>query len=1551
MSILLSPLALFRARLHKVQTIALIVLIAFAASLTFQNNARAQTAGVLATISNTAKIQWQTTTGMVERFSNQVDIVVMGEAQVMPKNFTFDSATGEIVNGVRITLLNADTNVPAAVYGSDGISWFPYSIVSGEMLTDGSGLRYDMASGQFLFPMVPPGNYRLLIEPPAPYSGPSVATAEDLARYLRPDGNPFVIFSGSFGGVITVTKMSPLILDIPLDRPGSALEVTKLASQPSAEAGDAILYSVSIRNPSPFATIGMVTVHDRLPQGMRVRSDSIRLNGSKISSAIESNGRSISVALPSIPGSGTAILTYVLEVLADAPAGDALNLAVATTASGEASNIAKALVRINRSSLGDRLTVIGRVIDADCTIDPRLAPGVAGVRIMLEDGSYAISDEDGRFHFEGLTADLHVVQMDEATLPVDRVAVDCARNTRSSGSATSRFVEGQNGSLKRVDFRVVPGNNEAAAKSRTVPTRPEISPASLAAGDRDWLTGQSPGVEWLFPEIDHNPRAPAVRVAIKHLPEQTVRLFIDNQPVSPVAFEGVRKDQTESIAISVWRGVNIEKEGGTRLSAEVVGADGQIQHLERVVHFTTNPARVELLRDRSVLIADGITRPVIALRLTDRNGRPLHDGSTGDFELPEPYLAAVEVDAQHARQLAGLDRARPTWRVEGDDGVAYVELEPTTASGTVSMRFAFRDGQSVREQRVEAWLDPGERPWTIVGLASGTIAFNRLKGAMKTAKGDEDELLVDGRIALYAKGRVKGKWLMTLAYDSDKYENARFAGTIDPRAYYTVYADRSERRYEASSIRKLYLRLERPQFYALFGDYITGIDEPALARYIRAFNGVKAEYQGENVSALAFAADTPTRHGRDDIQGNGTSGPYVLSSRLLMANSERVTIEVRDRLRSNLVIGSRTLTRYIDYDIDYDAGTIRFKEPILSRNSMLDPQFIIVEYEVDGIAQRATNAGARIRWKDKDETLQVGATLVHDEDDRRTTNLGGVDVRFRPNASTEIRAELAMSDATSKDASTGLDRTAIAWQVEAEHRLGKFDVLAYAHERESGFGVGQLSGAENGSRKIGADVRVELAPSLTFVGSGWNENYFNSDIERTAGRALVEYDHRDFRARTGLTVARDSFDDGRKLRSTIMQLGASKSFFDDALEVDGQTEFALGGKDESVDFAARHRISARYAVTDDVDLVGAYEIADGRKVDARTVRIGFDMRPWAGARLSATANQQDIAEYGPRSFAAFGLAQSLPVTDKLSVDFTVDGNKTLGGINPADVLNTEHPVASGGFVGGNSITEDFTAFTAGATYRSDSWTLTGRGEYRTADLADRYGFTAGALRQIGEGRAAGASLSWFSAKGDNGVETSSSSLQLSWAHRPAASAFSFLDKLELREDRVVGAVAGEPGPIGIPLLLTGDARSRRAINSLTMNYVPGDREAGEWLDRSEISLFWGTRYVSDKFGDFDLKGWSNLVGADVRFDISDKFDIGPSATVRHSLGADSVSYALGGSVGFRPIEDGWLSVGFNLVGFSDRDFEEARYTRAGPYVTMRFKFDSSTFNGLGLIGR
>lgn len=90
--------------------------------------------------------------------------------------------------------------------------------------------------------------------------------------------------------------------------------------------------------------------------------------------------------------------------------------------------------------------------------------------------------------------------------------------------------------------------------------------------------------------------------------------------------------------------------------------------------------------------------------------------------------------------------------------------------------------------------------WPLRAPPAGKAGFNTLQRNLKALDNQRDTTMTAGRIALYAKGRVRGKWLLTLAFDTAKRgRTARSGGVIDPGTYYTVYADRSERRYDAQS--------------------------------------------------------------------------------------------------------------------------------------------------------------------------------------------------------------------------------------------------------------------------------------------------------------------------------------------------------------------------------------------------------------------------------------------------------------------------------------------------------------------------------------------------------------------------------------------------------------------------------------------------------------------------------------------------------------------------------------------------------------------------------
>jgi hypothetical protein len=165
-----------------------------------------------------------------------------------------------------------------------------------------------------------------------------------------------------------------------------------------------------------------------------------------------------------------------------------------------------------------------------------------------------------------------------------------------------------------------------------------------------------------------------------------------------------------------------------------------------------------------------------------------------------------------------------------------------------------------------------------------------------------------------------------------------------------------------------------------------------------------------------------------------------------------------------------------------------------------------------------------------------------------------------------VRAEFALSDAKAKNGNTsGAKGSATAWLVEAEHHGAKVDLLAYVREQQSGYGIGQVNSSENGTRKFGVDGRLRVNQALSLTGSAYQEDYLNNAAKRQAGRLLAEYRTKGADLRAGLTIANDRLEDGRSAQSQIAQLGATKRLFDNRLELDAQTEFALNSS-ESIAF-------------------------------------------------------------------------------------------------------------------------------------------------------------------------------------------------------------------------------------------------------------------------------------------------------------------------------------------------------------------------------------------------
>lgn len=1480
---------------------------------------------------------------------------VIAKAQVDiladPFGLLFDSEDGTPVDGVRVTLIDAATGAPARVLGDDGVTPWPSTVITGSSFSDGAGNVWQMLPGEYRFPLAALGRYRLVVSPPAPYSAPSAASATQLALLRRPDGKPLDIALGSFGETFALANPSPVRIDIPLDRPPVSVTLTKTVSRPEALPGEVVFYTVTARNPDRLHGKRAVRLVDTASALLRLRKDSVRLDGTPSPAAVQfaPDGRQLTVQLGDLAPGAIRTVTYAMTVRADAAAGQALNKAVATDSRG-LSSVASAVLRIGRDDLGSRMTLIGRIADGGCSVTGEHL-GVAGVRVVLEDGSFAITDTDGRYHFEGLSPGSHIAQALTNTLPKGGQFVDCARSTRSAGSAGSRFVIGQGGTLAVADFSVDLPYKQAAKSSspgEMLPVKSIANSARAAAGgETDWLAAGDGPIDFLFPAVDHNPRAPAVRVVIRHRPGQKVELSANGKVVDKVAFDGARIAPGGTYAISLWRGIPLYGEN-TRLAAVVRNADGSVAaSLSREVHYTSAPASVEWLPQQSHLVADGSSRPVLAVRILDRSGKPVRDGVSGDFTLGAPYESAEAQDAMQSRALSGMGRAAPRWTVSGDEGIALVELAPTMVSGKLHMEFTFTEGQQRRRQQLDAWVVPGEQPWTLVGLAEGSVGAKSVAANMERSGQFDSDLGNHARVAFYAKGRVLGRYLLTMAYDSAKQRNdQRLLGAIDPRAYYTVFADGSERRFDAASREKLYVRIESRTFYALYGDFDTGFDQTQLARYLRTATGVKGEFNNDGIHAQAFAAKIAASHRHDEIQGGGITGPYRLSNRAIIANSEQVRIEVRDRFRSEVVVDHRSLTRFVDYDLDLLAGTITFKEPVLSRDEALNPQFVVIDYEVDETARGgAINAGVRADVSTASGKLRLGASAISDTGantaDGSRTNLAAVDLRAKLSESTELRAEMGMSFHHGDQAQ--------AWLVEAEHHDGKLDMIAYARSADRDYGVGQMSGAERGRRKYGFDARYQVSDPLSLAASTWYDDSLTDASHRFATQLGAQYRTQLTDGRIGLAMMRDHLADGTEARSTVLEGGVTQRLLGNRLEL-GLTSSVALDQAGSIDLPERHRLTMRYTLSHSVKAVGSYEIAKGEHIDARTARAGFELSPWNGARAVGTLGQQDIAEQGKRSFAAYGLTQSFEVSKHLTIDATLDGSRTLGGLDAARLVNQAHPASSGGSLGANgSIAEDFTAMTLGGAWREGRWSATLRGELRNGDLADRKGLTFGAIRQLGEGSMLGSGFTWTRAIASNGARSEVFNGTVAAAHRPADSALAFLTKVEFRSDSVTNTEQGEAGAAGrTALAVTGDARSRRVIGAISADWSPRGRDRGQFVQRTELGLFAAVRHNFDGYQDFNLAGTTLIGGLDARIGIGEHFELGGVATVRASLDDRTTSFAFGPQIGVSPGKDMLLTVGYNLKGFRDRDFSAARSTDKGLFATLRMKVDADSFGFLGL---
>ncbi len=416
----------------------------------------------------------------------------------------------------------------------------------------------------------------------------------------------------------------------------------------------------------------------------------------------------------------------------------------------------------------------------------------------------------------------------------------------------------------------------------------------------------------------------------------------------------------------------------------------------------------------------------------------------------------------------------------------------------------------------------------IMALADGKVSQLRRTGNLAAAgAGSASETVTEGRVALYMKGKVLGKYLLTAAFDSgqkeigelfsdlDAIENERLITNIDPDTVYPVYGDDSKLVYDTDTQGKLYLALEGDQLDAVVGNYALNLTDTELTAYQRTLFGAHARYESQartsdnraKTHAEAFVARIDQAPVRDEIAATGGS-LYFLSHTEIIEGSEQVSLLVHDQ-HTGLLLQRISQQREVDYDIKYREGRIWFRRPV---SSVIDdsgligmnllagnPITIQVDYEtpVDGLD--ASVSGARFKQFFGEGGFGIGGTVIEDDRLSSAYSLHGIDteLRFR---GTRIVAEYAQS--TGSDAlvyrsddggmqftpvTTGAVQEGSAYKIAAEFDAGEWfgkpnrwlGSAYYRRLTDDFFSNGALS--QGGERQLGASMTYRHDERNTFL--------------------------------------------------------------------------------------------------------------------------------------------------------------------------------------------------------------------------------------------------------------------------------------------------------------------------------------------------------------------------------------------------------------------------------------------------------------------------------------
>lgn len=1027
-------------------------------------------------------------------------------------------------------------------------------------------------------------------------------------------------------------------------------------------------------------------------------------------------------------------------------------------------------------------------------------------------------------------------------------------------------------------------------------------------------------------------------------------LYANGKAVSEQQIGKTAEQEKQNVTAFDYYAVDL-KRGNNILRGVATDVNGKIISEQTIKVSTPDTLQAIDYRTQAQLVpADGVSDYQVVISLKDRDGRP--------------YIAStpITIDTNIGRiNLNDSSKDQAGTQVIVSGGELLIPVTAPSVPGKGELVIDTGSSKQIIPLQFTAQL----RPLIAVGIVEGAISLKDFDGSSITdAQGafeqelndfaGNDDYTASGRAAMFLKGKVRGDYLLTLAYDSDK-KGERLFRDIEPGEYYPVYGDSSAKGFDAQSTSKLYVRLDKGRSFAMYGDLKTQIDNDEgikLGQYNRTLTGLKAQFEDNNTRVTAFLAETSTSQRVNETRGLGISGPYPLAENFdaVLENSETVEVITRDANNPGLIISRETLTRFADYEIDPISRSLFLKAPIASQDIDGNPIYLRVTVEVDEGGEKYLVGGIAAKQQLTDK-IAIGGSYVNSDDPLNKEELASINSVIKFNDKLKLVAEYAMNKAENPNFQPsnqinateldGQDAEGNALRIELDFDNKKNTrAKAYYNDTDEGFVTG-ASPQTAGRAESGVEVTHLINDKKTALKlEGVRTKDHTTDASRQGVLASIEqrlstnivgeiglryYKQDATAASRNIQTVTDVVDvtDNTLFNDDIINQSALNNVSDSEKDIEGTTARAritarlpklndslvFAEYEQDIDNSNRNatsiggetplgglgRLYARHDLIN--SLSGSYGLDDTEERQ-RTV-FGFDANYMKDGKVYSEYRMRDAIS-AREAEAAIGLKNKWYVQQGLtintlferveSLEGDTENTATAAGIG-VEYLAKEDYKASARFEKRWGETSDTLLGSAGIAYRyTDDVTLLAKDIYSRVDY-------------------------------DDGNRTINR-FQLGAAYRDYDS--NQLDMLAKLEYRLDDNSTGD------------DAYQKDAVIwSLSGNYHPtrpltlSGRYAGKY-----------TQFDADNISSDNT---AHALYARGLYDISERWDVGLQAGTYWNKQADDMSYMLGAEVGYSPMTNLWLSLGYNFMGFEDEDIAYDDSTMEGAYFRLRFKFDEDLF--------